>query len=178
MAMPDGASGSCAGSCDGKCRGTCTASATAEVTCEGQCSGECTGTATAPKCKAELKDPPRAECQAKGDCAASCDASASAKAECAPPAIEIEATGDIDARAIAALKLRLPTLFAAVGARAELLGGQAGVIADLFTNLDIGSLSAEAGVCAVPAGEAVVTATANLAATASAGGSILVLFDG
>ena len=175
-AMPGGASGKCDGKCEGKCRGSCQASADAELECEGSCSGECAGTATAPKCKVELGDPPRAECKAKGDCAASCEASASAKAECAPPAIEIDAAAGVSTKAVAALRLRLPALWMAVS-RTDVLLVQVKVLIDAATRLDPGALSVKAAACAIPAGEAAGTALINLEASGKATLSIVSLFE-
>ena len=166
--------GSCDGTCTGQCRGSCAVETGANVECEGNCTGGCSVELKAPRCTAELT-PPSAECQGSAECSGSCKASASAKAECRPGSVEIAVTGNIDAKAIASLKLNLPKILLIAQARGEVLFQNATVLADLTASLvvDAPSLSAKAGLCAIPAAEALVTAGANLEASVSASASVL-----
>jgi hypothetical protein len=166
--------GTCDATCDGECRGSCKADANADLQCEGNCTGGCDVELKAPRCTAELT-PPSAECQGSAECSGSCKASASAKAECRPGSVEIAVTGNIDAKAIASLKLNLPKILLIAQARGEVLFQNATVLADLTASLvvDAPSLSAKAGLCAIPAAEALVTAGANLEASVSASASVL-----
>jgi len=167
--------GSCTGgSCQGKCRGSCTASAGASVQCEGNCTGGCSIELKAPKCTAELT-PPSAMCSGDAECSGSCKASASAKAECTPGSVEIQATGMINATAIASLKLNLPKILLIAQPRGEVLFQNATALATLTGSLvvDAPNLSLKAGLCALPAAEALATAGANLEASVSASGSII-----
>ena len=160
--------GTCEGDCMGQCRGTCQAKVGAMGTCEGDCTGGCSVAVTAPKCKAELT-PPSASCQGSAECSGSCQASASAKAECKEPSIEITASGNIDAQAIAALKLHLPKIILVAEVRGQLLLDNAQVVAGFSGNLAAGaSADATAALCLIPAGAAIVDAVANIDASVTA----------
>ena len=160
--------GSCDGVCDGTCRGTCAMEGGASVTCEGDCTGGCSVEVTAPKCKAELT-PPSASCQGSAECNGSCEASASAKAECKEPSIEINASGNIDAQAIAALKLHLPKIILVAEVRGQLLLDNAQVVAGFSGSLAAGaSADATAALCLVPAGVAIADAVTNIDASVKA----------
>jgi modification target Cys-rich repeat protein len=172
-----GAGGECAGSCDGtctgKCRGSCAVEANANVQCEGSCTGGCSVELQAPRCKAELT-PPSAECSGEAECSGSCKASASAKAECRPGSVEVVATGMVDARHIASLKLNLPKILMIAQARGELLFQNASALVTLSGDLVVRApdLSVKAGLCAIPAAAALATAADNLQASVSASASI------
>jgi hypothetical protein len=165
--------GSCAGTCSGECRGTCAVDAGANLDCNGSCSGGCMGTITAPKCDAEL-DPPSAECSGSVDCQASCNASASAKAECTPPAVEITASGAIDAKVVGALQLHLPNLLMVGQAQAQLQLKNVQAMVELAAKLavDPGNLSVKAVACLAPIGEAVGAAVVNIEGSISASVSV------
>ncbi|MCC6553033.1 MAG: hypothetical protein IT372_08430 [Polyangiaceae bacterium] len=166
--------GACDGECQGECRGSCQVAGGANVQCEGNCTGGCSVDLKAPKCTAELT-PPSADCQGSAECSGSCKASASAKAECTPGSVEIVATGNIDVRAIASLKLNLPKILLIAEARGEALLQNATVLAQLTGDLVVSApdLSLKAGLCAIPAAEALATAAANLDASVSASASIM-----
>lgn len=166
--------GSCDGTCNGECRGSCAVDAGANVQCEGNCTGGCSVELRAPKCTAELT-PPSAMCQGDAECSGSCNASASAKAECTPGSVEIEATGNIDATAIASLKLNLPKILLIAQARGEVLLQNAQVVVDLGVKVsaDAPNLSVKAGLCVLPAAEAIATSLDNLQASVQASGSIV-----
>jgi len=77
----------CQGSCKGGCKGECKASApTAKVKCDGKCEGK----AEPLKCDGKLEG----GCNVDAKCNGSCDASVQAKAECTPPGITVEITGN------------------------------------------------------------------------------------
>lgn len=168
--------GTCDGTCTGECRGSCTVDANANIDCNGDCTGGCMGTLTAPKCTAELT-PPSAMCQGDAECSGSCKASASAKAECRPGSVEIRAVGGamLDAKAVASLKLNLPKILLIAQARGEALFTNATALASLTGSLvvDAPNLSLKAGLCALPAAEALATAGANLDASVTASASVL-----
>lgn len=172
-------SGTCAGRCEGKCdakctgecRGSCQIEANANVQCNADCTGGCTGTAKAPKCTGELT-PPSAQCQGEASCNGSCEASASAKAECKPPAVEIIATGSIDAQAVATLKANIPTIIAIFKVRGQLLLDNVNAIASISAQLDGGDFSAKAAACLIPIGNAIGQAVANIDASVKATASI------
>jgi hypothetical protein len=169
--------GACDGTCGGECRGSCKVDAGAKVACEGDCTGGCSIDVVAPKCKAELT-PPSAMCSGKAECSGSCKASASAKAECTAPSIEVQFTGtatiDTDL-AVASLKLNLPKILVAFEGRGKVLlenaKGLADVTGGFVTNAK--DLSVKAGLCAIPAGEALATAATNLQVTVTASSSVL-----
>jgi hypothetical protein len=169
--------GACDGTCNGECRGSCKIDAGAMATCEGNCTGGCSVELTAPKCKVELK-PPSAMCQGQAECSGSCKASASAKAECTEPSIEVKfmgmASAEIDL-AIASLRLNLPKILVAFEGKGKVLLDNATALAQLTVSLvgNAKDLSAKAGLCAIPAGEALARAGDNLSATVTASGSIL-----
>lgn len=169
--------GACDGTCTGECRGACKVDAGAKVKCEGDCTGGCSVDVVAPKCKAELT-PPSAKCQGKAECSGSCKASASAKAECTAPSIEVQFTGaasvDTDL-AVASLKLNLPKILVAFEGRGKILAENAKALVDV-TGSFVGNakdLSVKAGLCAIPAGEALATAATNLQVTVTASSSVL-----
>ena len=169
--------GSCGGTCKGECRGSCDVSANANVKCEGDCTGGCSVAVVAPKCKGELK-PPSAKCQGSAECAGSCRASANAKAECTEPSVEVKYTGaaSVDADlAIASLRMNLPKIVAAAQGKVTLLAANAeelvSVTGSFATNAK--DLSVKAGLCAIPAGEALAQAGSNLKATVTASTNVL-----
>lgn len=166
--------GSCDARCDGQCRGSCKAEAGASVACEGNCTGGCSVELRAPRCTAELT-PPSADCQGEAECSGSCKASASAKAECTPGSVEIDVEGNIDATAIASLKLNLPKILLIAQARGEVLFQNATVLAELTGDLVVRApdLSLKAGLCVLPAVDALVAAGSNLEASVSASASVL-----
>jgi hypothetical protein len=172
-----GPGGECRGACDaqcsGQCRGSCTMSGGANVACEGNCTGGCDVQLRAPRCTAELT-PPSAMCQGEAECSGSCKASASAKAECTPGSVEIEAQGNIDATAIASLKLNLPKILMIAQARGEVLLQNAQVVVELGATVSARApdLSVKAGLCVLPAAAAIATSLANLEASVSASASI------
>jgi hypothetical protein len=167
------ANGSCSGTCSGTCRGSCAVDAMAMVQCEGNCTGGCSVQLRAPKCTAELT-PPSANCQGSAECSGSCKASASAKAECRPPSVEIVATGMIDAKVIASLKLNLPKILLVTEARGKVLLDNATAVVSFSGGVvaEAPNLSAKAGFCVIPAAEAIATSLENLDASVSAGVSI------
>ena len=171
-----GEGGACDGRCEGTCRGSCAIAAGASVTCSADCTGGCMGEFTAPKCKTELT-PPSAECSGSAECNGSCEASASAHAECKEPAIEIIATGDIDAAVIASLKLHLPKLLLIAEARGELLFRNAEAVFAASSNLGAG-VEGTAGLCIIPAVGALGDAIGNLEASISATASVMASLDG
>lgn len=170
--------GACDGTCTGECRGSCALDATAKVTCEGDCTGSCEAEFVAPKCKTELK-PPSANCQGSAECSGSCKASASAKAECTEPSVEVQFTGTSSAEltlAVASLKLNLPKILLAVDGRGKLLLENATSLITVTQGLvstDADSLSVKAGLCAIPAAEALKTSKDNLFVSLSASEKIL-----
>ncbi len=169
--------GACDGTCTGECRGSCKVDAAAKVACEGDCTGGCSIDVVAPKCKAELT-PPSAKCSGKAECSGSCKASASAKAECTAPSIEVQFTGaatvDTDI-AVASLKLNLPKILVAFEGRGKILLENAKGLADVTGGFvsNAKDLSVKAGLCAIPAGEALATAATNLQVTVTASSSVL-----
>jgi len=169
--------GACDGTCDGECRGSCKVEGTAKVKCEGDCTGGCMGELIAPKCKAELT-PPSAKCQGKAECSGSCKASASAKAECTAPSVEVKfmGTASVDTDfAVASLKLNLPKILVAFEGKGKILLGNAKALGELTGSFvsSAGDLSVKAGLCAIPAGEALATSATNLQATVTASSSVL-----
>ena len=176
-----GANGDCRGSCDaackGSCRGSCDVDAKAKVACEGDCTGGCSATLVAPKCKGELK-PPSAKCQGSAECAGSCRASANAKAECTEPSVEVRFSGtssvDTDL-AIASLRMNLPKIVAAARGKVTLLAANAEELVSVTGSFagNAKDLSVKAGLCAIPAGEALAQAGTNLKATVTASASVL-----
>jgi hypothetical protein len=169
--------GACDGSCDGECRGSCTLDASASGSCEADCTGECSVDFIAPKCKAELT-PPSADCQGSANCDGACKASASARVECTEPSIEVQFTGASSAEinlAVASLKLNLPKIIVNFEGKGKYLVQNATALgdatADLVANAD--KLSARAGLCAIPAGQALRTAGENLGASFQASGKVL-----
>lgn len=169
--------GACDGTCGGECRGACKVDSGAKVACEGDCTGGCSVEIVAPKCKAELT-PPSAKCQGSAECSGSCKASASAKAECTAPSIEVRYTGTatVDTKlAVASLKLNLPKILVAFEGKGKILLENAKALADLtggfVTNAK--DLSVKAGLCAIPAGEALATSATNLQVTVTASSSVL-----
>jgi hypothetical protein len=164
--------GACDGTCNGKCRGSCAVDGGAMASCEGTCSGTCDVDFEAPKCSGKFT-PPMGMCEASASCEGSCDASATAKAECTPPAVDVEvSTAGFD-REIAALQKWLPTIFLNIQGRLETLQGELSAITDVAANFQSDlSGSATAVFCIVPASDALVTAGANITATAAAGVSI------
>lgn len=169
--------GACDGTCKGECRGSCEINANAKATCEGDCTGSCSVDFVAPKCKAELT-PPKAECQGSAECNGSCKASASAKAECTEPSIEVRFTGNADTNinlAVASLRLNLPKILVAFQGRGPLLLANAKSLVELTGNF-IGKapdLSVKAGLCAIPAGEALSKSAENLQATVTASAGVM-----
>ncbi|MFS8065238.1 MAG: hypothetical protein ACMG6S_02580 [Byssovorax sp.] len=176
-----GPGGTCRGSCDatckGECRGSCEVDAKAKVECSGDCTGGCSVAVVAPKCKGELK-PPSAKCQGSAECSGSCRASSNAKAECTEPSVEVRFSGaasiDTDL-AIASLRLNLPKIVAAARGKVTLLAANAEelvtVTGSFATNAK--DLSVKAGLCAIPAGEALAQAGTNLKATVTASSKVL-----
>lgn len=166
--------GACDGKCDGECRGSCKVEAGANVACEGNCTGGCSVELRAPRCTVELT-PPSAECQGDASCSGSCQASASASAECTPGSIEIDFTGNISATAIASLKLNLPKLLLIVDARGAALLANAEALISVSADLVVEApdLSVKAGLCVLPAIDALVAAGENLDVSVSAGASVL-----
>lgn len=161
--------GSCDGTCGGQCRGSCAVEANANVQCEGNCTGGCSVDLKAPRCTAELT-PPSASCQGEASCNSSCEASASAKAECTPGSVEIVASGEINAQALASLKLNLPKILLIAEARGEVLLENALALAEVSASLvvEAPNLSVKAGLCAIPAADALATAGVNLQASVDA----------
>jgi hypothetical protein len=169
--------GRCDGTCTGQCRGSCKLDAGAMAMCEGDCTGGCTVDLVAPKCKAELT-PPMASCQGSAECSGSCKASASAKAECTEPSVEVQYMGMATADttlAISSLRLNLPKILVAFEGRGKILLDNAEGLVTV-TESFVGSakdLSVKAGLCAIPAGEALKTAGDNLTVTVQASTSVL-----
>jgi hypothetical protein len=169
--------GACDGQCKGECRGACKVDAMAKVACEGDCTGGCSVDVVAPKCKGELT-PPSAKCQGKAECSGSCKASASAKAECTEPSIEVKFTGtasvDTDI-AVASLKLNLPKILVAFEGKGPILLANAKALGELTGGFvsNAKDLSVKAGLCAIPAGEALKTAAENLQVTVTASTSVI-----
>jgi hypothetical protein len=169
--------GACQGNCDGECRGSCEIAGKAKATCEGDCTGSCSVDFVAPKCKVELK-PPSAKCQGSAECSGSCKASASAKAECTAPSIEVLFNGQTSAEInlqIASLKLNLPKILVAFQGRGPILLANAKALADVTGNFvtNAKDLSVKAGLCAIPAGEALATAATNLQVTVTASTGVM-----
>lgn len=173
--------GECRGSCDnvckGECRGSCKVASGAKVTCTGDCTGGCSVAVTAPKCKGQLK-PPSAKCQGSAECSGSCRASASAKAECTEPSVEVQFTGNASVDtdlAIASLRLNLPKIVTAAKGRVALLAADAQELVMTTSSFATNAkdLSVKAGLCAIPAGEALTQAGKNLKATVDASVSVL-----
>jgi hypothetical protein len=169
--------GACDGTCAGECRGSCKVDAGAKLKCEGDCTGGCTVDIVAPKCKVELT-PPSAKCQGKAECSGSCKASASAKAECTAPSVEVKfmgtATVDTDL-AVASLKMNLPKILVAFEGKGKILLENAKALGELTGGFvsNAKDLSVKAGLCAIPAGEALATSATNLQATVTASSSVL-----
>lgn len=169
--------GSCTGTCKGECRGSCDVGANAKVACSGDCTGGCSVAVVAPKCKGELK-PPSAKCEGSAECSGSCRASANAKAECTEPSVEVRFAGtasvDTDL-AIASLRLNLPRIVAAAQGKVTLLASNAEELATLTGSFATNAkdLSVRAGLCAIPASEALAQAGTNLKATVTASAKVL-----
>lgn len=169
--------GSCSGTCKGECRGSCDVSANAKVQCDGDCTGGCSIAVTAPKCKGELK-PPSAKCQGSAECSGSCRASANAKAECTEPSVEVQFSGTASVEtdfAIASLRLNLPKIVAAARGKVTLLAANAEELVMVTGSFAANAkdLSVKAGLCAIPAGEALAQAGTNLKATVTASANVL-----
>lgn len=169
--------GACDGTCDGECRGSCKLDASASGECQADCTGSCSVDFVAPKCKAELT-PPSAECQGSASCSGSCKANASARVDCTEPSIEIAYTGANSAEinlALASLRLNLPKILVNFEGKGKYLVLNATALAettaDLVANAE--QLSARAGLCAIPAGQALKTAGENLGASFQASGKVL-----
>jgi len=163
-------SGSCAGTCSGKCRGSCEITGGAMLDCDGECRGSCMGTATAPKCTGEL-DPP--SCDLDADCEASCKASASAKAECTPPAVEIEGDASFAAQ-IAVLKKYLPGIITIGEARADILLTNAQAMVSVSGNLSAAlSGDGKAVFCIIPAAASIADAVDNINVSLTASGAVV-----
>jgi len=159
--------GQCSGTCNGKCRGSCAVDGGAMASCEGTCSGSCDVDFKAPKCTGTFT-PPMGKCEAKGSCEGSCDASASAKAECTPPAVDVEFTGNIDDK-VAALKKWLPQMYLVIEGKLSLLVDQATAFADITGSFNIDpTSSAHALFCLPTAVDAIGNAGINVTATGSA----------
>ncbi len=169
--------GACDGNCSGECRGACKATTGVKLSCEGDCTGGCSGTLIAPKCKGELT-PPSAKCQGTAECNGSCKASASAKAECTPPSVEVSFTGmaSVNSKfAVASLKLNLPKILVAFEGKGKILLENAKALGELTGSFvtNAKDLSVKAGLCAIPAGEALATSATNLQVTVTASSSVL-----
>ena len=150
----------CSGTCSGSCDASCEASGGVNVTCDGECSGEF--------------EPLRCEggtleggCEVEASCDANCDASVSAKAECTPPEITVNVTGDVNyaGKLKAVLKANLG-LIAALEGRLE---GMADLSASFVGNINA-DLLADIKVACIPvviqaAGEAGQDVTASFSAT-------------
>lgn len=183
-------SGTCAGTCEGTCSATCTGTCTkpaASATCTGKCTGECKlaadadiecganvsckgeckGTATAPKCEANLEPP---ECDLDADCQAGCKGQASLKAECTPPKVIFNFTGDVDASFVAALEANLPALLNVV-AQGELAVTAAADFSARFVDV-AGEVVAAAGCVAKFGASLVAKAEASVKASASVSVSV------
>jgi len=120
----------CEGSCQGSCDAKCEAKAGATIKCDGKCDGDfeplkCEGGKLEGGCKADVK------------CDGNCDASVSAKAECTPPSISVQFTGEADVNAAgriqATFEANLPLIFA-FKARLE---GMAKLTATITGNADV-----------------------------------------
>ncbi|MCB9584162.1 MAG: hypothetical protein H6718_02135 [Polyangiaceae bacterium] len=183
--------GNCAGTCEGTCTGTCSApSGTAR--CTGQCTGECklaadakiecgaevkckgtcNGTATAPSCEANLEPP---ECNLDADCQAGCEGQASLKAECTPPKVTFNFSGNVDANFVAALEANLPALLNVV-AKGELAVKAAGDVAVKFGEVvvEVGKAAgcvAKFGASLAAKAEASVKASASVSVSVNASAS-------
>ena len=169
--------GSCTGTCKGECRGSCEVAKSAKVACTGDCTGGCSIAVVAPKCKGELKEP-EASCKGSAECSGSCRASANAKAECTEPSVEVRFSGASSVEAdlaIASLRLNLPKIVAAAQGKVKLLAANAEELVTVTSSFagKAKDLSVKAGLCAVPAGEALAQAGTNLTATVTASAKIL-----
>jgi len=136
------------GTCSGTCEGTCEVTApgvTCTGSCNGECGGSCTGSAEASvKCDGECKadfEPLKCEggkleggCQVDAKCDANCDASVSAKAECTPPAIEVQISGSADVQAAAKLKAVFEANMGVVFAFKSRLEGMATLVGTISGN--------------------------------------------
>jgi len=162
----------CEGSCTGECSGSCTGSAEASVKCDGECTGDfeplkCTGGKLEGGCSVDAK------------CDANCDASVSAKAECMPPAVNVNITGVADANLAIASKFKA-VLDANLGVIAALKARLEGMAK--LTGTVTGSASAEILVDAKPAcilslAAAAAGAVEDVASSVAAAGSVTASFS-
>lgn len=157
----------CDGTCSGSCDAACEATANASVTCDGQCDAEF--------------EPLRCEggmltggCEVEASCDANCDASLEAKAECSPPRISIDVTGDADigGKLKAVLEANLG-LVAALEGRLEGMGEIAGTfVGSINADLLVDIKAACIPVVIAAAGEAGSDVTASLSASVNVIGAV------
>lgn len=157
----------CSGTCSGSCDAACEATANVDVTCDGECSGEF--------------EPLRCEggtleggCEVEAECDANCDASVSAKAECTPPELTVNVTGD--ANAGGKLKAVLEANLGLVASLRGRLEGMAEISGTFVGNINADLLS-DIKVACIPVviqavGEAGQDVTASFSATGSVFGSL------
>lgn len=157
----------CNGTCKGSCDASCEATADVSVTCDGTCDGDfeplrCEGGTLEGGCEVEAK------------CEANCDASVSAKAECTPPELTVNVTGDanIGGKLKSVLEANLGLVASLRGrleGMAELSGTFVGNInADLLADIKVACIP----VVIQAVGEAGQDVTAAFSATGSVAGSL------
>lgn len=157
----------CSGTCEGSCDASCEATANASVTCDGSCDADF--------------EPLRCEggtleggCEVEASCEANCDASVSAKAECTPPQLTVNVTGD--ANIGGKLKAVLEANLGAVASLRGRLEGMAALSGTFVGNINA-DLLADIKVACIPVviqavGEAGQDVTAAFSATGSVAGSL------
>ncbi len=157
----------CSGTCEGSCDASCEATANASVTCDGSCDADF--------------EPLRCEggtleggCEVEASCEANCDASVSAKAECTPPQLTVNVTGD--ANIGGKLKAVLEANLGAVASLRGRLEGMAALSGTFVGNINADLLS-DIKVACIPVviqavGEAGQDVTAAFSATGSVAGSL------
>ena len=164
----------CEGRCEGKCTGSCHLAADANINCGGNvdCKGGCNVAYTAPSCEGTLEPP---SCDIDADCQAGCEGQANFEAECTPPSVSVEITGNAHANLQATLEANLPEIFSAFELRGKLVLDAAGGVAQAFGGAVEAMISIPACVlnygsdfAASVAGSAEASASVSVSVSASA----------
>jgi hypothetical protein len=138
-----------------------------------KCDGQCDAKATPLSCKGGTL---KASCQVDAKCDANCNASVQAKAECTPPQVDVQFTGNLSADAsvvIDALRLNLPNIFLVFTARGKAFVDMvANVSASASAVVDPGKLGVKGTACLAAIVPVLVQAADNMSAAFNASASI------
>lgn len=163
-----GPNGSCNGTCNGQCNGRC--AVRAQASCQGECRGGCSVAYTEPHCSGRVV-PPRVS----AECRASCDARLNASASCTPARVSLRITGNVSSD----LEARVTRLRAAVengygnildvAAKTERVASTGAALVENAQRLPgaVGSLAANAAICAGTAVSSAVSSVAKVQVSVS-----------